>query len=99
MNSYVVILMWKLISNMMDSIKAIRIYTPRCVLDTDIRRMGHAPYAGSMPTTQGGKPLRRVHPRYASYGRFHANTQVQMIIANAYFGASERRVEARVATA
>ena len=52
------------------------------VLGTDIRSMGHAPYAGSMPTTQGGTPPRRVHPRYASYGRFHANTQDQMIRAN-----------------
>ena len=48
--------------------------------------MGHAPYAGSMPTTQGGTPPRRVHPRYASYGRFHANTQEQMIRARVQNG-------------
>ena len=52
--------MWKLISDM-DSMKAICIYKAGCMLSTDIRSMGHAPYAP--------------HPSYAGHAGLYAFMQ------------------------
>ena len=48
-------------------------------------RSTYGPQIGYMrrdtPPTQGYTPLRRVHPRHASYAGYHADTQDQMIRA------------------